>query len=172
VATRSDSQDLCFLAGEDYRGFLQRNAAYMLVPGPIVSHSGESLGEHNGLANYTIGQRKGLGVASPIPLYVLGKDAVRNTLIVGPQEQLGGRDLLAAQVNWLDGVPPGGPFRAEVKTRYTAKEAAATVTPVNGNQARVHFDAPQRDITPGQAAVFYDGERVVGGGTIQFQENV
>jgi tRNA-specific 2-thiouridylase len=172
VATRSDSQDLCFLAGEDYRGFLQRNAPQILTPGPIVAGDGKPLGEHTGLANYTIGQRKGLGVASSIPLYVLGKDATHNTLIVGPREELGGHDLLAAGINWLDGAPPAGPFRAEVKTRYTAREAAATVTPLDGDRVEVRFDAPQRDITPGQAAVFYEGDRVVGGGLIQYEERI
>src|SRR5512147_481884 len=93
TASRKDSQDLCFLAGEDYRNFLQRNAAEMLKPGEIVTRDGRSLGEHNGLANYTIGQRKGLGVASPVPLYVLGKDAVANTIIVGVQEELGSSEL-------------------------------------------------------------------------------
>src|SRR5215217_2438907 len=131
TASRKDSQDLCFLAGEDYRNFLQRNAASMLVPGQIVTRDGQSLGEHNGLANYTIGQRKGLGVASPIPLYVLSKNSVTNTLVVGTQEELGSRELIARDVNWVSGVAPTEAFRAEVKIRYTAKEAWAWVTPRN-----------------------------------------
>src|SRR5919108_6336254 len=131
TASRKDSQDLCFLAGEDYRNFLQRNAAEMLKPGEILTRDGRTLGTHTGLANYTIGQRKGLGVASPLPLYVLGKDSATNALIVGTQEELGSRQLTARDVNWLSGDIPEGPFRAEVKIRYTAKEAAALVTPVN-----------------------------------------
>jgi tRNA-specific 2-thiouridylase len=167
TASRKDSQDLCFLAGEDYRNFLQRNAAEMLQPGEIVTRNGESLGAHNGLANYTIGQRKGLGVASPVPLYVITKDAVRNTLIVGEQHELGSSELIARAVNWVSGDAPREPFHAQVKIRYTAKEAWAWVTPNGEDQAQVRFDAPQRDITAGQAAVFYQGELMLGGGIIQ-----
>jgi tRNA-uridine 2-sulfurtransferase len=167
TASRKDSQDLCFLAGDDYRNFLQRNAAEILHPGEILTRDGRSIGQHNGLANYTIGQRKGLGVASPVPLYVLGKNSVTNTLIVGIQEELGSRELTARDVNWLSGETPNQPFRAEVKIRYTAKEAEALVTPINGNEAQVHFDAPQRDITAGQAAVFFQGDVMLGGGIIR-----
>jgi tRNA-specific 2-thiouridylase len=167
TATRKDSQDLCFLAGEDYRNFLQRHAAEMLQPGAIVMQDGRSIGIHSGLPNYTIGQRKGLRVASPVPLYVLGKDATSNTLIVGTQEQLGASELSAHDVNWLSGEAPGPSFRAEVKIRYTAKEAVAQVTPLEGNQARVQFESPQRDITAGQAAVFFDGDVLIGGGLIR-----
>lgn len=167
VAKRPDSQDLCFLAGEDYRNFLQRNAPEILIPGEIVNRQGQALGQHNGLANYTIGQRKGLGLASAVPLYVLGKSAGDNRLIVGEQDELGSRELLATNVNWQGGQAPSVPFRAEVKTRYTARPALGLVTPVNnGNQAQVLFDDSQRDITPGQAAVFYDGDQVLGGGII------
>jgi len=167
VYKRPDSQDLCFLAGEDYRNFIQRNAAEMLVPGEIVGHDGEKLGRHNGLANYTIGQRKGLGVHSSVPLYVLGKDAATNTLIVGEADELGTRELLAEGVNWSSGETAQEAFRAEVKIRYTAREAWAQVTPLKGGeQARVRFDAPQRDITPGQAAVFYDEDLLIGGGIV------
>jgi tRNA-specific 2-thiouridylase len=166
TSSRKDSQDLCFLAGEDYRSFLQRNAVGMLVPGEIVMRDGRSLGEHTGLANYTIGQRKGLGVALPVPLYVLGKNAITNTLIVGTLEELGSSELRAREVSWVSGEAPGGPFRAAVKIRYTAREAEAWVTPIDGNRAQVRFDMPQRDITAGQAAVFFDGEVLIGGGII------
>ena len=167
TASRKDSQDLCFLAGEDYRNFLQRNAAEMLKPGEIVTRDGKALGAHNGLANYTIGQRKGLGVASPVPLYVLGKNAAQNALIVGTQDELGSDTLTARDVNWVSGEVQADPFRAEVKIRYTAKEAKALVTPLGEGQVQVRFDAPQRDITAGQAAVFYQGEVMLGGGIIQ-----
>ncbi|RIK29339.1 MAG: tRNA 2-thiouridine(34) synthase MnmA [Anaerolineae bacterium] len=174
TASRKDSQDLCFLAGEDYRNFLQRNAAEMLKPGEIVTREGVSIGAHNGLANYTIGQRKGLGIASAVPLYVITKDAASNTLVVGTQEQLGSSELTARDVNWVSGEAPREPFRAEVKIRYTAKEAEAWVKPMGESQAspesdravEVVFDAPQRDITAGQAAVFYQGDMAVGGGII------
>ncbi|NTU56286.1 MAG: tRNA 2-thiouridine(34) synthase MnmA [Anaerolineales bacterium] len=167
TASRKDSQDLCFLAGEDYRNFLQRNAVEILKPGEIVTRDGKSLGGHTGLANYTIGQRKGLGVASPVPLYVITKDAVRNALVVGTLDELGSAELTARDVNWVSGEVPTEPFRAEVKIRYTAKEAEALVTPIEGNQVQVRFDAPQRDITAGQAAVFYQGDVLIGGGIIQ-----
>ena len=167
TASRKDSQDLCFLAGDDYRNFLQRNAPEMLNEGEIVTLGGRVLGHHNGLANYTIGQRKGLGVASPVPLYVITKQAGRNTLVVGTLEELGSRELTARDVNWVSGEVPHESFRAEVKIRYTAKEASAEVTPMNnGQQAKVRFDEPQRDITAGQAAVFYEREVMIGGGII------
>jgi tRNA-specific 2-thiouridylase len=166
TATRSDSQDLCFLAGEDYRDFLRRNAPGSALPGPIVTGDGKTLGEHTGLPYYTIGQRKGLGVASPVPLYVLAKDAATNTLIVGTESELGAIELSVNQVNWISGEPPEGSFDAQVKIRYTAKEASAEVTPLEPGRAGVRFAAPQRDITSGQAAVFYDGDLVLGGGII------
>lgn len=166
TASRKDSQDLCFLAGEDYRTFLQRNAAEILKPGMIVTRQGQPVGEHNGLANYTIGQRKGLGIASPVPLYVLGKNTVTNALVVGTQEELGSDELTVQTVRWVSGMTPAIPFRAEVKIRYTAKESGAWVTPIEGGQAKVRFEAPQRDITAGQAAVFYQGDLMVGGGII------
>jgi tRNA-specific 2-thiouridylase len=166
TASRKDSQDLCFLAGEDYRNFLQRNAAEMLKPGEILTRDGRSVGSHNGLANYTIGQRKGLGVASPVPLYVLGKNSATNTLVVGTQQELGSQALTAREVNWLSGQVPNESFRAQVKIRYTAREAEAFVTPLSGNRAQVQFDSPQRDITAGQAAVFFQGDLLIGGGII------
>lgn len=167
VHKRPDSQDLCFLAGEDYRNFIQRNAAEMLRPGTIATREGEVLGQHNGLANYTIGQRKGLGLSSPVPLYVLGKDAATNTLVVGEATGLGMDELTASDVNWMSGAAPHASFRGEVKIRYTAREAWAQLTPIEGGvQVRALFDTPQRDITPGQAAVFYQGDRLIGGGVI------
>ena len=167
VYKRPDSQDLCFLAGEDYRNFIQRNAAEMLAPGEILTRDGRRLGQHSGLANYTIGQRKGLGVSSPVPLYVLSKDAATNTLIVGEAHELGTLELIANNVNWPSGKALDEPFHAEVKIRYTAKEAWAQVMPLEGGkQVRVRFDAPQRDVTAGQAAVFYEGDLLLGGGII------
>ncbi len=167
TSTRSDSQDLCFLSGDDYREFLRRNAPEIGRPGPILTRDGKTLGVQQGLAYYTIGQRKGLGVASPVPLYVLAKDATTNTLVVGGEEELGSRELTVKEVNWISGETPEEPFRADVKTRYTAKESAATISPRAGNQVEICFDALQRDITPGQAAVFFEGDVVLGGGTIE-----
>jgi tRNA-specific 2-thiouridylase len=167
TASRKDSQDLCFLAGEDYRNFLQRNAPEILQPGNIETPDGQVVGQHTGLANYTIGQRKGLGIASPVPLYVVAKTASSNTLIVGTQEQLGVTELTARDVNWVSGEAPREPFRADVKIRYTAKQVPAEVMPGVENRVRVKFDAPVRDATKGQAAVFYQGEVMLGGGIIQ-----
>lgn len=167
TASRKDSQDLCFLAGEDYRNFLQRNAPGILQPGNIETPDGQVVGQHTGLANYTIGQRKGLGIASPVPLYVVAKAASSNTLIVGTQEQLGVTELTARDVNWVSGEVPREPLRADVKIRYTAKQVPAEVMPGVENRVRVKFDAPVRDATKGQAAVFYQGEVMLGGGIIQ-----
>jgi tRNA-specific 2-thiouridylase len=167
TADRPDSQDLCFLAGGDYRNFIRRNLPEILRPGNIVTRAGDVLGEHSGLANYTIGQRKGLGFSSAQPLYVLGKDAAANVLIVGAEQDLVSTEMIAGDLRWISGAAPSGTFRAEVKVRYTAHETAAEVQPQDdGLTCRVRFDAPVRGITPGQAAVFYNGEVVLGGGTI------
>lgn len=166
TARKPESQDLCFLADGDYRGFLERRAPGVARPGPIVNRRGERLGTHTGLPHYTVGQRKGLGVSAPEPLYVLGADMATNTLIVGAAEELGRSALTAHQVNWIAGAPPPGPVRAEVKIRYRAREVPADVTPVDATTACVTFDTPVRDITPGQGAVFYQGEVCLGGGVI------
>jgi len=166
TASRPDSQDLCFLAGDDYRNFLQRNATEMLKPGEIVTTDGRSMGQHSGLANYTIGQRKGLNIASHVPLYVMKKQAVGNTLVVGTLDELGFTELTARDVNWSSGEAPRESFRAQVKIRYTAKEVEALVSPLEGDQVSVAFDAPVRDVTAGQAAVFYQDEVMLGGGII------
>ena len=167
TASRADSQDLCFLAGEDYRNFLQRNAPEINQPGNIETPDGKVIGQHTGLANYTIGQRKGLNLSSPVPLYVITKQALRNTLVVGEASHLGFPDLTARDVNWISRDAPTEPFRALVKIRYTARAVPAEVTPLEGGtRAHVKFDAPARDVTAGQAAVFYVGEEVLGGGII------
>jgi tRNA-specific 2-thiouridylase len=167
TASRADSQDLCFLAGEDYRNFLQRHTPEILTPGEIVTTDGKVVGKHNGLANYTIGQRKGLGVFSPDPLYVITKHASHNTLVIGTSDELGFTELTAHDVNWISGEAPKEPFRALVKIRYSAKEVEAWVSPLEQNQALVRFDRPVRDVTAGQAAVFYQDELMLGGGIIR-----
>jgi len=166
VAEKSDSQDLCFLSGGDYRDFLREYAPQTTQPGQIVTREGTVLGEHQGLAFYTIGQRKGLGVSAPQPLYVLAKEVSTNALIVGVADELGQSKMRVDEINWISGDVPSIPFRAQVKIRYTAKEAWAEIIPNGHNQAQITFDDPQRDITPGQAAVFYDGEICLGGGAI------
>ena len=167
VAERSDSQDLCFLGNGDYREFLLRNAPEVANPGSIVTRNGEILGEHQGLAFYTIGQRKGLGIAAPHPLYVLEKDGENNTLVVGPKEQLGRVELTTGAVNWISGQPPKNPISTSVKIRYKSREVAGIVTPLEDGGSSVKFTESLRDITPGQAAVFYDVEVCLGGGIIE-----
>jgi tRNA-uridine 2-sulfurtransferase len=168
TAERPDSQDLCFLGSGDYRAFLTRHAGENIInPGLIVNRSGEELGRHQGLAFYTIGQRKGLGIASPEPLYVLDKNIEQNLLIIGKKEELGQNELTAIGVNWVSGEAPTRPFRSDVKIRYKAPKAAAEVTPLDVKRALIRFDEPLRDITPGQAAVFYENEVCLGGGVIK-----
>jgi tRNA-specific 2-thiouridylase len=167
VAERADSQDLCFLGAGDYRSFLTRQAPEILQQGPILDREGRQLGEHQGLAFYTIGQRKGLGLSSPEPYYVLAKDANRNALVVGRADQLGRSDLTTADFHWVAGEAPGQAFRAEVKIRYKADYAWGMVTPLETGHVQIDFDSPLRDITPGQAAVVYDGQVCLGGGIIQ-----
>jgi tRNA-specific 2-thiouridylase len=173
VAERPESQDLCFLADNDYRRFLTEHAAQGAIrPGPIARRDGVVIGEHTGLPFYTIGQRKGIGVASPEPLYVIGTRPETNTLIVGRAEELGSDRLTAARVNWVSGQPPEAPIRALVKIRYKATPAWGIVTPLPGQRVEVAFEQRLRDITPGQAAVFYDGEVCLGGGIIQRQHGL
>jgi tRNA-specific 2-thiouridylase len=167
VAERPDSQDLCFLGGDDYRAFLRRNLPGVETPGPIVTRMGRQVGEHHGLAFYTIGQRKGLDIPGPKPMFVLAKDLQRNTLIVGEQSELGQARLTAGAANWIAGEPPAQSFRADVKIRYKARPAPGLVSMLDGDRFRVEFDEPLRDITPGQAAVVYSGDVCLGGGIIQ-----
>jgi tRNA-uridine 2-sulfurtransferase len=166
IAERPDSQDLCFLAGEDYRQFLLRKAPQVVNPGPIVTTSGETIGHHQGLAFYTIGQRKGLGISNPIPLYVIKKDIQNNILVIGTVEEMGQRNFRAEAVNWISGSVPPEKLRAQVKIRYKAQEAWANIVPLPEMQVKIILDEPLRDITPGQAAVFYNGEECLGGGII------
>jgi tRNA-specific 2-thiouridylase len=166
VAGKQDSQDLCFLSDGDYRRFLREHEARAVQPGLIVDQDGRELGRHEGLSFYTIGQRKGLGLAGGEPLYVLRKDAGRNALVVGPREALGRFELLAERVNWVSGRAPEGAIEAEVKIRYKAAALPALVTPLGADRAAVRFAGPVFGVTAGQGAVFYDGEECLGGGLI------
>jgi len=176
VASKGDSQDLCFLADGNYRRFLREHSgemvgesasAAMTSPGPIRTQTGQVLGQHTGLIDYTIGQRKGLGFGTGDPLYVIGMDTEHNALIVGQKSELGRDSLTAARVNWVRGTVPAEPIRAEVKIRYKAKPAWASVEPLPNGRVSIKFDEPLRDITPGQGAVFYDGDVCLGGGIIE-----
>ena len=168
-AKRSDSQDLCFLGKDSYANFLERNAPDMGAPGSIVTHDGSELGQHRGLPFYTIGQRKGLGISAPTPLFVIEKNIKNNTLIVGTREELGQTEVHVRNVNWVAGEAPFRPIRAQVKIRYKAPALPATVTAGDNGTAVVQFDAYVQGVAPGQGAVFYDGERCLGGGLIARQ---
>jgi len=165
VANKHDSQDLCFLKDGDYRGFLRRHSEGISRPGDIVDVNGRAVGQHGGLVDYTIGQRKGLGIAAPEPLYVVGKDAARNVLVVGPHAALGRDRLAAREVSWV-GAPPTAPITAMVKIRYKAAPLAATIAPGADGAATVQLAEPAYGVTPGQAIVFYDGDICLGGGLI------
>lgn len=166
VASKGDSMDLCFLSGGDYRDFLQRHTPTISQPGPIVTRAGEVLGEHNGLPNYTIGQRKGLGVNSAEPLFVVAKDAAANTLILGTRAEIGQTTITVRDVNWIAGVAPSAPIEAAIKIRYKAQPVEACITALADSRAAVTFHDPIFAPTPGQAAVFYDGHTCLGGGII------
>lgn len=166
VAAKGESQEICFVRDNDYRRFLQTYAPESLRPGPILDGAGRELGQHQGLPCYTIGQRHGLGLAWREPLYVLALDVPRNALIVGPAAQLGRSELWVGEVSYVGGSPPETPLPVTVKIRYKAADAMATLYPEGATTARIALAAPLRDITPGQAAVFYQGEAVVGGGII------
>lgn len=165
-ADRADSQDICFIPEGDYVAFLRQHGGADLTPGDFVDQSGRVLGRHRGLPCYTTGQRKGLGVSADAPLYVLGKDPAANIVTLGPDSALYARELTADRLNWIAIPAPKFPISVTAKTRHSQREAAATVEPLPEGRARVVFQEPQRAITPGQAVVFYDGEAVVGGGTI------
>ena len=197
VATKAESQEICFVAQNDYRGFINRYAAEahsassdeaelvgagvavatitkplitLPKPGPIYDLNGKALGRHRGLAFYTIGQRKGLGLTSLEPLHVLKIDAGQNALIVGPASALEQLSFTVGNMHYLSGETPEKPFEAKVRVRYKAPEVEALVTPLAGNRVNVTLSRPQRAITPGQAAVFYDGtngDEVLCGGIIE-----
>ena len=174
VAEKPESQEICFVPSGSYRDFIQAYLAEQGVelerrPGELVTTNGRVLGEHQGLYNYTVGQRKGLGVAVGAPLYVIELDRERNRVVVGPNEELFGCRCLVRDVNWIRLVREGELLEAAVKIRNKHAPAPARVEAVSSGargEARVEFLEPQRAITPGQAAVFYDGDEIVGGGWI------
>jgi tRNA-specific 2-thiouridylase len=165
MASKKDSQEICFIHDQDYRRFLRAYAPEAIQPGPILNAAGRELGRHQGLPFYTIGQRSGLGITWPEPLYVLDIDQARNALIVGPASELGRKIVCVKEVSFVAGNPPPFPARVTTKIRYTGAEVAATLES-EGEGLRLVLDAPLRDITPGQAAVFYQAEVVLGGGII------
>jgi tRNA-specific 2-thiouridylase len=161
-----ESQDICFLAGGDYRAFLAREAPSLMQPGPILDQAGRILGRHQGLACYTVGQRKGLGVAAPHPLYVISILPAENALVVGTREQLRAVACRVERMSYVSGEPPGSSFEALAQVRYRSRPAPVTVRQESADEACVCFRDPQSAVTPGQFLVLYDGEKVLGGGAI------
>lgn len=167
VADKPESQEICFVPG-DYRDYLLRHRPELQRQGDIVDASGKVLGRHKGVAFYTVGQRKGLGIAAAEPLYVRSLDAEKNQVIVGGNQDLFAGGLVADNLNWVAVEGLAGPVRAGVRIRYGAKEAPAKLTPQPDGTVRVEFEAAQRAVTPGQSAVFYEHDEVLGGGIIRY----
>lgn len=166
VVGQAESQDVCFLVKGDYRQFLRQQVPQAMRPGPIRDTSGRILGEHRGLGAYTIGQRKGLGISAPHPLYVIAIDSWENAIVVGAAAELGRSNCSVESLHFVSGEIPSHPFRAEAQIRYRARPTPVSVHPIPGARATVHFSETQRDITPGQSLVLYDGNVVLGGGII------
>ena len=166
-AKKRDSQDICFVPEGDYGAFLERQSGMPLRSGPFLDRDGQVLGEHRGAERYTLGQRRGLGVAAGERLYVIGKDMVRNTVTLGPEEALYHQSLIAGSVNCIAVERITEPLRVTARTRYHQAEQPATALPLADGRLRVDFDEPQRAMTPGQTVVLYDGDTVVAGGIIR-----
>ena len=171
LAEKPDSQEICFIPGGDYKQFLtayleEQGEAMPETAGELVSSSGAIIGRHEGISNFTVGQRKGLKVASPTPLYVLQIDPASHQVTVGADAELATRALRANRVNWISIPSLTGPMRVKIKIRHRHEPAWATLEPADHGEVSATFDEPQRAVTPGQSAVFYDGDEVVGGGWI------
>jgi tRNA-uridine 2-sulfurtransferase len=171
LAEKPDSQEICFVPGGDYKRFLdaylaEQGESLPDTAGELVTTSGEVIGEHAGIHNFTVGQRKGLGVATGSPLYVIQIDGQHSNVIVGKEEELYSKTLRARRVNLISVDDLDGPLRVAVKIRHRHEPAPATLERSGEDEVLVTFDQPQRAVTPGQASVFYDGETVVGGGWI------
>jgi tRNA-specific 2-thiouridylase len=166
VADKPDSQDLCLVESHgSMRDFLNKYISEK--EGEIVDLSGKVLGKHQGIHHYTIGQRKGLGIAAPDPLYVVRLDPAMNRVIVGDRNSAGSLDCSVTRLNWVSIAEPTAPIRCEVQVRYRSSPVAVSVIPLENGRVKLVFDEPQFGITPGQAAVFYDGEMLLGGGIIE-----
>ena len=165
-ADKPDSQDICFVPDGDYARFIEEWCGLKFENGNFVDLQGNVIAQHKGIINYTIGQRKGLGIAAKAPYYVVGKDLERNEVILGSNEDLFSSTLTATDVNFISVEKLTEPMRVRAKVRYKQKETDATISPLENGDVSVVFDEPQRAIASGQAVVFYDGDIVVGGGTI------
>lgn len=165
VANKPDSEDICFIPDGNYKRFLENNSDIKPKKGNIVNSKGETLGQHTGLYNYTIGQRKGLGISYKVPLFVLGFNKLKNEVIVGEEKELYKKEITVTDINLLLVDKITEPIEVEVKTRYSSKVAKAKIMQYD-DEIKVVFDEPQRAITPGQSAVFYIDDIVLGGGKI------
>ena len=165
-ARKHDSQDICFVPDGDYAAFLERWTGRETAEGELLDTEGKLIGHHRGALRYTLGQRRGLNFPAGERVYVVGKDMEKNTVTLGPESALYRAELLAGRMNWLSIPEPSGPIRVTARTRYRQTERPALATPLPGGRLRLVFDEPQRAITPGQAVVLYDGDLVLGGGTI------
>lgn len=167
VARKPDSQEICFVPRDDYKAYLKEKNPACLQPGDIVDLSGHVLGHHAGVPLYTIGQRKGLGIAAAHPLYVVRLDTAHRQVVVGSAGDVFASGLIAGDMNWIAIDNLQEPLHVMAKIRYGKKEGAACVSPLAEGRVRVDFAEPQRAVTPGQSVVFYDGDTVVGGGIIE-----
>jgi tRNA-specific 2-thiouridylase len=170
VAERPESQEICFVPDNDYAGFLQSRIPEAFHPGPVVDSENRTLAQHKGILHYTIGQRRGMGISAPHPLYVLSILGDKNTIVVGPEKELYGKTLLASELNMISLEKITKSLKVKARIRYKHREAEALVTPMDSQKVRVEFERSQRAITPGQSVVFYDGDTVVGGGIIDRAE--
>lgn len=166
VAEKPDSQEICFVQDNNYGKFIEKNADYEIKPGNFVDINGNILGKHNGITNYTIGQRKGLGLALGKPVFVIDIDSIKNNVIIGDANDVFGTELIADDINYVSIENLNSQMRVKAKIRYSANETQATIYPVSNNKVKVIFDEDVRAITPGQSVVFYDRDILVGGGTI------
>ncbi len=167
VAHKPDSHEICFVPDGDYAAFVARRAPDALRPGRIVDSAGRTLGRHAGVHRFTVGQRRGLGISGPVPLYVTELDATSGRVTVGPRQALEQSTLRAGAVNWIAGRAPSGPLQMAAQIRHRHPAAPARVSVLEDGTAHVEFDDPQPVIAPGQAVVFYDGATVLGGGWIE-----
>ena len=165
-AHKPDSQDICFVPDGDYAAVVEKLTGKTPEPGDFVDKDGKVLGQHKGIINYTIGQRKGLGIAMGHPVFVCGICPENNTVVIGENEDLMKKEVLVKEFNWISGEVPAGPVRCTAKIRYRMKDQPAFIYPLEGGGAKIVFDEPQRAITRGQSAVAYDGDVVLGGGEI------
>lgn len=166
VASKPDSQEICFIQDNNYKGYIKKNSNMKSLPGEYISKDGTVLGNHQGISNYTIGQRRGLGIVTGSPMFVIDIIPETNQIVLGSQEELLSKELIVRNLNWISIQNLEKEIEAEVKIRYRAKESKARIIPIDSESVKVVFKSPQRAITKGQSAVLYDKDIVIGGGII------